>query len=65
MFLNRANQSQIGLIHGGDAAAGAGTGAGGAGAGAGGAGAAAGASGAGPGGDRLLLGAASKHWFAK
>ena len=48
MLLNRKDQSEIGLIHGGDTAA-----------------AAAGADGAGAGGDRHLLGAGSKHWFAK
>jgi hypothetical protein len=48
VLLNRAEQSEIGLIHvyGGDAAA-------------------ADTDGAGAGGDRRLLGAGSKHWFAK
>ena len=53
MLLNRADQSEIGLVHGGDAAAA--DGADGAGV----------SAGAGAGGDRRLLGAGSKHWFAK
>jgi hypothetical protein len=44
VLLNRADQSDIGLIHGGEAAA---------------------APDAGVGGDRRLLVAASKRWFAK